>query len=253
MVPEPQSGSLDLLAAALAAFQAEVPTVTKTHTATVRSEKGAYEYSYADLADVTEAALPLLAKHGLAFTCLPTGKQLVGMLLHSSGQMLTARLPIYGSTPQQIGSELTYMRRYLLGCMTGLVTDDDDDGQAATPSKPTPGARKRAQARVAADPTPHLHPSPEPLPETPNAKTGSGGITNAQIRKMGALMRDAGLDRAGALAYVADTIGHPVTSRSELTVREASQVIDALVKDTGGDYSTATADPTDPDDPWRKP
>src|SRR5690606_41606077 len=44
------------LAEALAAFQAEVPTVAKTKRANV----GQYAYTYADLADVVEAATPHL-------------------------------------------------------------------------------------------------------------------------------------------------------------------------------------------------
>ena len=134
---------LDQLATALAAFQTEMPTVPKSHTATVKSDKGSYSYTYADLADVSEAAMPLLAKHGLSFSTLPGPGALTGMLLHKSGQYLTASLPITGGTPQQVGSSLTYMRRYLLGCMTGIVTDDDDDGLIAQAS-PSASGRKPA-------------------------------------------------------------------------------------------------------------
>ena len=85
-----------------------------------------------------DATRPVLAKHGLAFTALPGGGQLVGMLLHESGQTLTGSLPISGGTPQALGSSITYGRRYLLGCMTGLVTDDDDDGQVAAAEPKVP-------------------------------------------------------------------------------------------------------------------
>lgn len=139
---------IDALAAALAAFQAEMPTVPKSHTATVKSDKGSYKYTYASLADVSEAAMPLLAKHGLSFTTLPGNGVLTGMLLHSSGQSLTASLPISGNTPQAVGSSLTYMRRYLIGCITGLVTDDDDDGQIAEAS-----ARRKPAEQVTETPT----------------------------------------------------------------------------------------------------
>ena len=141
-----QADGLDKIGAALAHFQAEVPTVAKTKTAKL----GTYSYTYAGLADVTEAAMPILSKHGLAFVTIPGGGVLTGMLLHESGQSITGSLPITGGTPQAIGSSLTYMRRYLLGCMTGLVTDDDDDGQLAqtyplglrpTGPPPTPATR----------------------------------------------------------------------------------------------------------------
>lgn len=133
------------LAAALAAFQRSVPTATKDKAVNA----GQKRYRYADLASVAEVAYPLLAQHGLAFSCLPRqnghgGYELSGRLLHTSGESLESALPIHGVDAQAIGSSLTYMRRYLLGCMTGLVTDEDDDGAAAT-ARPAP-------ARVQADP-----------------------------------------------------------------------------------------------------
>jgi len=164
---------LDKLAKALAAFQAEAPIVAKSHTASVRSEKGSYSYTYADLADVSAAAMPLLSKHGLSFTCLPGPGELVGMLLHSSGQSLSARLPIGGNSPQQLGSSLTYMRRYLFGCMTGIVTDDDDDGQLASKqrTRPTPPPVPPANPPGLTDPPQRRsrpqHPGSKRLPDPP--------------------------------------------------------------------------------------
>ena len=207
--------ALDQLATALAAFQAEMPTVAKAHTAQVRSEKGSYSYTYAGLADVSEAAMPLLARHGLSFSCLPGNGVLTGILLHSSGQSLTASLPINGSTPQQVGSSLTYMRRYLLGCMTGVVTDDDDDGQQAQQAT----KRKPAQRQAAAPP-------PPPREESGNA------ITTAQLGKIGALMGELGIkERAEALGYVANAIGRTVESRNDLSKSEAHRVIESLEAD----------------------
>lgn len=199
---------LDQLAAALAAFQAEMPTVPKKHTANVKSDRGSYSYTYAGLADVSEAAMPLLAKHGLSFTTLPGNGVLTGMLLHVSGQSLTASLPINGATPQQVGSSLTYMRRYLFGCMTGLVTDDDEDGNIAEGA-----AKKRKPQRQPPDQT-------------------DGGISPAQLGKMGALMSELGIKaRDEALGYVASVIGRSVESRNDLTKAEASKVIEALAAD----------------------
>lgn len=195
--------ALDLLAAALARFQAEMPTVAKKHTATVKSDKGSFSYTYAGLADVSEAAMPLLAKHGLSFVTLPGQGVLTGMLLHESGQSLTASLPINGSTPQQVGSSLTYMRRYLLGCMTGLVTDDDDDGQQAEAADKTRPAPRQAATDKPMSPT--------------------------QRAKMFALFSEVGIDdpekqRAG----IAVVIGRAIESRGELTTAEAKRVIDSL-------------------------
>lgn len=137
------------LAEALVALQAELPTVSKSKTATVPTKSGGqYSYSYADLADVTAAAIPLLVKHGLSFTsrsrrCEDGSYELVGVLRHTSGEADEGALPIRGGDMQALGSAITYARRYLLGCMTGIVTDDDDDGAQAAP--PASGGTRSRQ------------------------------------------------------------------------------------------------------------
>ena len=165
--------------------------------------------------------MPLLAKHGLSFTALPTyteqGALLVGRLLHTSGDSLEGSLPIHGRAMQEIGSSLTYARRYLLGCITGLVTDDDDDGQAATT------AAKRAQPKRPAVPPAERQASASAPAE------GGNGVTAAQLAKLGASMGDLGItDRDLRLQYVADVIGRPVESSKQLSKAEASKVIEAL-------------------------
>lgn len=120
------------LAAALVAFQKELPKVGKDKTAAM----GSYSYKYTDLATLTHTVIPLLTKHGLAFTAggraTESGYELVGTLIHESGDQIESALPIYGRQPQEIGSAMTYARRYLLCAMTGVVSDEDDDGKAAT-------------------------------------------------------------------------------------------------------------------------
>lgn len=125
---------MENLAKALVAFQTELPRVIKGRTA----DTGSFSYTYADLASVTDAVIPLLTKNGIAFSVTPrhtpNGYEAVGVLLHTSGETLEGSLPLHGNNPQQIGSSLTYARRYLLGVMTGVVTDDDDDGRRASGS-----------------------------------------------------------------------------------------------------------------------
>jgi len=136
---EPDHASL---AAALVAFMLEKPRVGKTQTATIPGRDGrqGYSYKYADLADVDDAATPVLAKHGLAFIAVPRrtengSYELVGTLVHTSGETMEGPLPLQGRTAQELGSSITYMRRYLLGSMTGIVTDEDDDGSRAQAAK----------------------------------------------------------------------------------------------------------------------
>lgn len=122
------------LATALAAFQADLPRVGKGNTA----DMGNYSYSYADLADVSAAILPKLAAHGLSFSSKPTldeaGKFVLRYTLrHCAGEQDSGDYPIASNgTPQQMGSAITYARRYALLAVTGVAPDhDDDDGQAA--------------------------------------------------------------------------------------------------------------------------
>lgn len=221
------------IAEALAAFQAGMPIVAKSHTAKVAMKGGGqYSYTYADLADVTEAAMPLLTAAGLSFSCLPEtlerGFILRGVLLHTSGETLEGSLPIQGNSPQELGSSLTYMRRYLLGCLTGIVTDDDDDGSLAQ------AAAKRPARKAATPPPPPREQAPPP--EDPNA------ISKAQLGKIGALMGELKITaRDDALAYVADVIGRPVQTRNELSKSEASKLIEALAAEVDTSKAGANA------------
>lgn len=123
------------IAAALAAFQAELPGVGKD------SVNPHFKSKYADLADMSKAILPALAKQGLAFVSLPTMDADVGFalqyaLIHESGGKLEGLYPLpAGGNEQQKGSAITYARRYCLGAVTGVAADDDDDGNAASQMK----------------------------------------------------------------------------------------------------------------------
>lgn len=188
------------IAAALAEFQAEMPVVNKGKKAKVPTKSGgSYEYTYAGLAEVSEAALPLLSKHGLAFSACPRGTdhgyELAGVLLHTSGERIEGALPIYGNSPQEIGSAITYARRYLLGSITGLVTDDDDDGNAAQ------GARRTEKPMT--------------------AKTRG---------QMFALFGQKGIPEDAQLAGINSITGKGYGSRGDLTETDARAVITALQK-----------------------
>jgi ERF superfamily len=102
-----------------------------------RVEAGPMRYSYADLADVLAEVRPKLKLHGLALAQHPTTEYGVGTtLFHKSGQWISFSpllISPAGSTPQNVGSAITYSRRYSILANLGLATEDDD-GRAATVS-----------------------------------------------------------------------------------------------------------------------
>jgi ERF superfamily protein len=140
----------DNLAAALAAFHAEAPKVVKDATAKVTGEsktgqKISYSYEYADLATITEALNPLLGKHGLAFIAMPTltaqGFGLVYELRHESNDDGAEGFwPLPDPTrikPQELGSFITYWRRYAFLAITNTFpSGEDDDGATAQTARP---------------------------------------------------------------------------------------------------------------------
>lgn len=152
------------LAAALAAVQAELPTIHKGETAIVPTKNGRYSYSYADLASITRVILPVLGRHGLAWTTMPTVQDgrfvLAYRLMHTSGETLEGMYPLPdGRGPQETGSAITYARRYALCSVTGVAPDDDDDDAAAAQA----AHQRRQQQQPAA--------APQPVPAPPDPET----------------------------------------------------------------------------------
>lgn len=132
------SADLNKLAEALAAAQAKFPAISKERTARVESRKGegsSYSYHYADLSDVLAAVRPHLAEHGLAILqpmAWSGSPWLVTRLIHSSGQWIESvyRLTEY-ERPQDMGSAITYARRYAITALLGIAAEEDDDGARA--------------------------------------------------------------------------------------------------------------------------
>lgn len=135
--------SADCLVAALARAQAAFPTIVKTKT------NPHYKSQYADLADVLAAVRPALAAQGIAVVqpvrVTDRGAELVTALLWGD-QRIESCMPLdVDGKPQELGSRLTYLRRYQLAALCGVAADDDDDGNVASAAAPR---RSRARAEV---------------------------------------------------------------------------------------------------------
>ena len=149
------------LSAALSAAQGEMPVVAFDSTNPFLKNK------YASLGAVIEASRPVLAKHGLAVTQLPTSEgELIGVetvLTHQSGQYLSNAMLMHPgdekgkSRAQVAGSIITYLRRYAWAATLGLYADEDTDGTlpeppARPPARTAPPAGRPAPTRPAAAP-----------------------------------------------------------------------------------------------------
>lgn len=132
-----QSQTIGKLAEALAKAQTLIASPKKDKTAKIKSDKGQYEYTYADLASVLDAARKPLGDNGLSLV-QPIGYQdghmlLRTVLLHVSGEWIDSEYPIPAfARAQEQGSAITYARRYAASAFLGIAAEDDDDGKAAT-------------------------------------------------------------------------------------------------------------------------
>ncbi len=134
-----QSTSISKLAQALCQFQQKCHTIEFDSKVKVSSSGGhEYSFKYASYPRIIAAIRPLLSECKLSFSQLaePDGS-VTTLLIHESGEYLksTLLIPSMQKNPQQIGSAISYARRYGLSAILGLATDEDDDGNAASGNK----------------------------------------------------------------------------------------------------------------------
>lgn len=130
-----RSEQINELADALASAQGEFPSVERNRSVSVRMKTGGeYEFEYATLDNIIKSVRPAMSKHGLAFTQMVVGSDVVTTIMHKSGQWISSSIPMKfgdGTGPQAFGSAITYAKRYSLSAMLGIAPDDDDDVNAA--------------------------------------------------------------------------------------------------------------------------
>ena len=129
------SESIAKLATALSIVQGKLTHAKKD------SANPFFKSKYADLESVWDACRSLLAENGLAVMQFP-GEFVDGtmslntVLTHSSGEFMSylMSVPVTKPDAQGAGSALSYMRRYSLAAVIGVVSanQEDDDGNAAS-------------------------------------------------------------------------------------------------------------------------
>jgi hypothetical protein len=162
-----RSDALDSLAAGLAKAQAQIAPATKDAT------NPHFRSNYATLASIWAVCRAPLTASGLSVVQSiesdDAGPILSTLLLHTSGQWVESRTPLVCDMKnmQSMGSAISYARRYALAAIVGVVTEDDDDGNAAVSG---------AQQRHAEPPTrPASGPARQAMSGTPRPQQGNSG------------------------------------------------------------------------------
>lgn len=121
------------LTKALVKFQAEVKNPKLNGSVKVQTSGGSsYSFKYATIGEIKEIIREPLSKNGLAYSqIVEEDGAVTTILMHESGQWVRGRAKlgnVEGKKAQEVGSLITYTKRYSLSAILGLVTEEDDDG-----------------------------------------------------------------------------------------------------------------------------
>lgn len=131
------------IAAALAKSWAEIENPKHNKTVQVKTKSGGqYTFDYADLGTIFDEAKRVFKENGIsvlqnAYTEIVEGNLMIAvetMLLHSSGEWVKSQpLKMPSSmNMQDMGGQITYMKRYSLSAMLGIASESDDDANGAS-------------------------------------------------------------------------------------------------------------------------
>jgi len=111
----------------LIALQAELPAITKD------TVNPFYKSKYATLEAIQQTIQPLLAKHGLGYMFTTVESGLNCTVFDTDNNTIDFVYPAkLEGKPQDIGSAISYAKRYALSAVLGLiVAGEDDDGNQA--------------------------------------------------------------------------------------------------------------------------
>jgi len=123
------SEKLSNLTKALHQFQSEVTKIKKD------SKNPHFKSNYASLANILDAVTPVLNNCGLVITSHPDDGALTTTIFHAeSGEYMQSDYVLVAkdmTNPQQVGSAISYARRYSIASILNLNLDDDDGNAAA--------------------------------------------------------------------------------------------------------------------------
>lgn len=132
----------------VAAFVAAVSSMEDV-SVDKKVDAGPMKYKYATLGAVLDEVRPKLRAEGLTMTQVPTDFGVFTTIFHKSGQWISfppLNIRPAGGTPQNVGSAISYARRYSILSICNLATEDDDGHAAAVAPRPAASTRIPADA-----------------------------------------------------------------------------------------------------------
>lgn len=183
------SAEIAKIATALSKAQGEIEFAAKT------TENTFFKSKYADLAEVWKAARKPLSENELAVVQLTQGGPvlvtIVTILTHSSGQWMRSEFTVKPVPkkdketgeireigPQDLGSAITYGRRYAMAAIVGITQDDDDGNDASGKTTDAaaiiqkPARKSQASAKAQAATIPASDNTIAGIPEAYSIKSG---------------------------------------------------------------------------------
>lgn len=108
-----------------------------------------FKSKYLSLDKITNRVMPIAHANGLLIVQLVDGDQLVTQVIDiDSGDKIESKCNICSAPgdPQKQGSAITYARRYSLGAIFQICTEDDDDANSASGRGQAPQKKVRQKA-----------------------------------------------------------------------------------------------------------
>ena len=127
----------ETLADALAEFQKQVKTANREGTAKDRGNRERKYSTLEDLLKALEPALELGLSHSQTFDFLPLENEVLTILvttLFFKDEKIESKLPLRDpknpNVMHALGTAITYSRRYALGAIYGIGSEEDDDAMS---------------------------------------------------------------------------------------------------------------------------
>jgi len=172
--------------------------------------------AYADLAGVLSTVTPVLSANGLAIVQTFLEDSLVTELYHESGEKISSCMKLVvpeGRNPlHSTGASITYLRRYMICSILGIVADMDTDGVVPEPEpEKKPVARKKVEKKAA----------PAPKATNSEAAPSEQPLTKDEYDTVIGLLKEVHATRPDKLKALTDAFRMQFADTAELPLSQA--------------------------------